>query len=52
VRNLPTLFNNIIIEDENEKDKLLDLISKMLDINYKTRINPIEALKHPFLIDY
>lgn len=42
------MFNNIIVEDEKDKLNLLDLLSRMLDMNYKTRINPSDALSHPF----
>ena len=45
------MFNNIIVEDEQEKSRLMDLLSKMLDTNYKTRINPSEALNHPFFTE-
>lgn len=31
-----------------EKDKLINLLSRMLDVNYKTRISPIECLEHDY----
>jgi serine/threonine protein kinase len=37
-----------MIEDEREKSNLMDLLGKMLDINYKTRITPNQAFSHPF----
>lgn len=40
-----------MIDNEKEKNKLIDLLSKMLDINYKTRISPKEALEHCFFED-
>jgi len=46
--NLPKLLSITIIEDEHEKGKLIDLLSKMLDVNFKTRISPNKALNHPF----
>lgn len=45
---IPKLFNFILIENQEEKDQLADLLIKMLDINFKTRISPEEALKHEF----
>jgi hypothetical protein len=40
-----------MIEDEREKSKLMDLLGKMLDMNYKTRITPTQASSHPFFTE-
>jgi serine/threonine protein kinase len=34
---------------DDEKDKFVDLLSKMLNVNYKERITPQDALQHCFL---
>lgn len=46
---IPKLMQDCLIIDEKERNSLSDLLSQMLDMNYKTRINPLNALKHPFL---
>ena len=37
-----------LVKDEKDQDLLCDLLSQMLDINYKTRISPLLALQHDF----
>jgi len=44
--NIKKILQDCLITED--KSLLVDLISKMLDINYKTRISPEEALKHEF----
>jgi serine/threonine protein kinase len=48
VSSISKLVNESLLKDENDKKLLSDLLSGMLDLNYKTRMNPTEALKHPF----
>jgi serine/threonine protein kinase len=43
------LMNDSLINDEGDRNQLGDLLAKMLDLNYKTRITPEDALNHPFL---
>ena len=45
---IPKLLSFIIIEEQEEKDKLADLLMKMLDVNFKTRISADDALQHEF----
>lgn len=40
------LLSNCMIAES--KDKLTDLLSKMLDINYKTRLSPKGCLSHDY----
>jgi len=47
---IPKLFSFIIIEDQEDKDLLGDLLSKMLEVNFKNRISPDEALNHKFFL--
>ena len=51
VANLKSIVNKSIMNKytANDKDKFTDLLTKMLNINYKNRITPLDALKHPFL---
>ena len=51
VANLKNIINKSIMSkySVSDKDKFTDLLSKMLNINYKQRITPLDALKHPFL---
>ena len=35
----------MIIKD---KDLLINLLSKMLDVNYKSRVSPLECLEHEY----
>jgi serine/threonine protein kinase len=46
------LMNDSLVNDESDKAELGDLLGKMLDLNYKTRITPEDALNHPFLKFY
>ena len=34
--------------DKSNKDMFIDLLGKMLEFNYKKRINIKQALNHPF----
>jgi len=43
------LLEDSLVQNETDRELLSDLLSKMLDINYKTRISPLKALEHPFL---
>ena len=51
VANLKSIINKSIMNKyaSNDKDKFTDLLMKMLNINYKNRITPLDALKHSFL---
>ncbi len=51
-KNMNKIMSECLIDDENERAKLEDLLSKMLEFNYKNRISPQEALKHSFLEEY
>jgi serine/threonine protein kinase len=42
------LVNESLLKDDNDKKLLTDLLSGILDLNYKTRMNPTVALNHPF----
>ena len=50
-KNLNKILKNSLIQifDKNEKEMFVDLLSKMLEFNYKKRINIKDALNHPFL---
>ena len=52
-RNLHKLLNKSLVYNFTLEDQKLfeDLLSKMLDDDYHTRINTREALIHPFLVD-
>ena len=50
-KNMNKIMSECLIDDENERANLEDLLSKMLEFNYKNRISPEEALKHSFLIE-
>ena len=43
------IMSECLIDDENERKNLEDLLAKMLEFNYKNRIKPEDALKHIFL---
>ncbi len=45
---IPKLVIESLVKDENDQDLLIDLLSQMLDLNYKTRISPLLALQHDF----
>ena len=51
-KNMNKIMSECLIDDENERANLEDLLSKMLEFNYKNRISPQEALKHSFLEEY
>ena len=48
-KKLKKIMKDSLINDIEERNSLEDLLSKMLQIDYKKRISPIDALKHPFL---
>lgn len=43
------LMQDSLIVKDNEKSLLADLLSQMLDLDYRKRISPLKALEHPFL---
>ena len=43
-------MKDCIIQNEDDKTLLTDLVSKMLSPNEKMRISPSECLNHPFFI--
>ena len=50
-KNMNKIMSECLIDDENERKNLEDLLAKMLEFNYKNRIKPEDALKHTFLED-
>ena len=44
------LMNESLVSDDKDRSQLADLLTGMLDLNYKTRITPKNALNHPFLL--
>ena len=50
-KNLNKILKNSLLYMFNKKDKelFIDLLGKMLEFNYKKRINIKEAINHPFL---
>ena len=50
-KNLNKILRNSLLYmmDKNEKEMFIDLLGKMLEFNYKNRINIKDALNHPFL---
>ena len=50
-KNLGKILKNSLLQifDKSEKEMFVDLLSKMLEFNYKKRINIKDALDHPFL---
>ena len=51
-KNLEKYLKNSLInlfKDKNHRNNFIDLLSKMLNIDYKKRITASEALKHPFI---
>ena len=49
VSNLDSTLKNCFSEDFTEKDNFVDLIKRLLDSNYVTRISPTQILEHNFL---
>ena len=49
-KNLKKILNNSLVYmfDKSNKDMFIDLLGKMLEFNYKKRINIKQALNHPF----
>ena len=55
--NLPQYEGADMMAEKSDRREFLDLLKKMLMLNSEARINPGEALNHPFvtmthLIDY
>ena len=48
-KKLKKIMKDSLIYDIDERNCLEDLLFKMLQVDYKKRISPVEALKHPFL---
>ena len=50
-KNLNKVLKNSLLYmfDKSERDNFVDLLGKMLEFNYKKRINIKEAMNHPFL---
>lgn len=46
--NVHKLMQDCLVKNEKDKQLLSDLLSQMLDLNYKTRISPLNALNHEF----
>ena len=47
--NIENVIKNSFIEDSNQKELIIDLLKKMLNIDYSKRISPEELLDHNFL---
>jgi serine/threonine protein kinase len=45
---VPKLVSESLVRDKNHQELLVDLLSQMLDFNYKCRISPFLALQHDF----
>ena len=52
-KNLKKLLNNSLLYmfEKEERDNFIDLLGKMLNIDYNKRINSQDILKHPFLAE-
>ena len=52
-KNLKKLLNNSLLYmfEKEERDNFIDLLGKMLSIDYNKRINSQDILKHPFLAE-
>ena len=52
-KNLNKILKNSLLYmlDKNEKEMFVDLLGKMLEFNFKKRINIKDAMNHPFLIN-
>ena len=50
-KNLKKLLNNSLLYmfEKEDRDNFIDLLGKMLNIDYNKRITTLEILKHPFL---
>ena len=49
VNSLESVLKHCFIEDCNQKELVLDLLGKMLNIDYNKRISPKQILEHSFL---